>query len=481
MTRLLLNRRGFFSRLFLGLVGAMWLTTLALAAGSREDIGEVVLSVGPADGLRLPQAAAVSGVQPYRLSRGDKVKVGDRLMTGPGGHLHIRFIDGAFIAVRPDSELLVEEYRYDKDNVGLSTVKFRLTKGAARSITGRAGESVKDRFRLNTPIAAVGIRGTDFVVITDREQSSVVINTGAVVIAPLGQSCSAEALGPCSSPLAQLLSADMSGLYARIEPAGVRLLPIAEVKSKLPHPDEPASLASRLNRFRTVDASQAAYIATPGTLIAGDVNFTLGSSPMQPVSDAFGDARSQQVSEAYAKVVNPGASLPPSSLVWGRWAIEPILGESNPAPVIVNPEYSKMLVSDGVNAIFGPSDARSIVPREGKFDFVLRDARAALMTPSGPTAGLVHSGQLSIDFALGFFSTRLRASHDAIDGMISVEGYGPLHRDGLFQSVNQPATGTNIVGVVANAGKEAVYVFSKPVTTRSGTASNFFGLSRWGR
>ena len=33
-----------------------------------------------------------------------------------------------------------------------------------RSITGQWGEAARDRFRLNTPIAAIGVRGTDFIV-----------------------------------------------------------------------------------------------------------------------------------------------------------------------------------------------------------------------------------------------------------------------------------------------------------------------------
>ena len=33
-----------------------------------------------------------------------------------------------------------------------------------RSVTGQWGEASRDRFRLNTPIAAIGVKGTDFVV-----------------------------------------------------------------------------------------------------------------------------------------------------------------------------------------------------------------------------------------------------------------------------------------------------------------------------
>ena len=454
-------------------------------SSGREAVGEVLFAVGGAYRHKAQRQAP-----PETLKRGERLRVGDAIQTQEGAHVHIRFVDGAFLSVRPNSRLKIEQYQFDASKPQQSQVKFMLEDGTARSITGRAGEAAKERFRLNTPVAAVGVRGTDFVVLTDPKQSSVLVNSGAVVVAPLGQQCTAEGLGPCTGGLSQLLSAEMAGVYARIESGGVRMLPINEVKPKSPHAEEPPSLASRSNRFRQVDAAQAAQIATPGVLIAGDVSFhvnnpatnaDLGSGASQASSELFGDQRSKQVTEAIVKVVNPGAHLPPSSLAWGRWALDPIPGETNPAPIITKPEYSRMLVSDGVNAIFGPADARSIVPRMGQFDFVLRDARASLMGPEGPTAGRVHSGQLSIDFSEGSFSTFLRASHDAVDGMILVQGSGPLRGDGLFQTLNPSAQDANIVGVVANAGKEAVYVFSKPVTTRSGSPGSFFGLSRWGR
>lgn len=40
-------------------------------------------------------------------------------------------------------------------------VRFKLETGVARAISGTAAESAKDRFRLNTPLVAIGVRGTD--------------------------------------------------------------------------------------------------------------------------------------------------------------------------------------------------------------------------------------------------------------------------------------------------------------------------------
>lgn len=43
-----------------------------------------------------------------------------------------------------------------------SLVRFRLDRGVARAISGAAAEGARERFRLNTPLVAIGVRGTDF-------------------------------------------------------------------------------------------------------------------------------------------------------------------------------------------------------------------------------------------------------------------------------------------------------------------------------
>ena len=138
--------------LLAGLAGA------AHAAGAaRTSVGEITLSVGP-----VVKTSAQGVVE--RVTRGSPILPGDRLDTAEGGHVHIRFVDGALVSVRPGSRLTVEDYQYDAKQVSNSLVRFKLEYGVARAISGAAAEGAKDRFRLNTPLVAIGVRGTDFVV-----------------------------------------------------------------------------------------------------------------------------------------------------------------------------------------------------------------------------------------------------------------------------------------------------------------------------
>ncbi|MBK7005357.1 MAG: FecR domain-containing protein [Burkholderiales bacterium] len=177
-------------------------------------------------------------------ARGQLIRSGDHIETTAGGHVHVRFIDGGLVSVRPLSRLVVEDYR-NRDAHNLAAIKFRLDVGVMRSVTGQWGEANRDRFRLNTPVAAIGIKGTDFIVKAQSASTVVSVNTGAIVMAPLEGSCAAS-LGPCAGERAALLSAEMSGKmleYLQQNDKSVpRLVPYADLLARNTTPTRVAEL-----------------------------------------------------------------------------------------------------------------------------------------------------------------------------------------------------------------------------------------------
>jgi hypothetical protein len=168
-------------------------------------IGEVTLVIGAS---RLIGAdGAIRDLQ-----RGTGLREGDRIETQGGAQVHVRFVDGGLISVRPGSRLVIEQYSAPADSSGAAqgAIKFRLEEGVVRSITGAWGEAARHRFRLNTPVAAIGVKGTDFVVRSASETTAATVYTGAIVVAPLTAACAAT-VGPCVSGAERLLSADMKG------------------------------------------------------------------------------------------------------------------------------------------------------------------------------------------------------------------------------------------------------------------------------
>jgi len=94
-----------------------------------------------------------------RAKRGYKLYQGDVIKTEKRGQGQVRFIDGAKISVRENSRLKVKAYVYDKNNM---KSEFKLLEGGIRSITGAIGRANKQSYKLQTVVATIGIRGTDY-------------------------------------------------------------------------------------------------------------------------------------------------------------------------------------------------------------------------------------------------------------------------------------------------------------------------------
>ena len=143
------------------------------------------------------------------VGKGDLIDVGQTITTGVNGHVHIKFVDGALVSVRPNSKLTVEAYSYDPSNPDNNRVKFYLETGSVRSITGEAGRLNKKGFRMNTPISAIGIRGTDYTVTTTDQTTRVFVQSGGVAVAPLDEACTRSGFGVCqSAQLVELFAGD---------------------------------------------------------------------------------------------------------------------------------------------------------------------------------------------------------------------------------------------------------------------------------
>lgn len=93
------------------------------------------------------------------VTRGAEVQDGDTLVTG-NGRAQIRFTDGAFVSLQPNTEFGVREYRYDGRTDGTERGLFALVRGAMRTVTGAIGRYNRASYQVRTPTATVGIRGT---------------------------------------------------------------------------------------------------------------------------------------------------------------------------------------------------------------------------------------------------------------------------------------------------------------------------------
>ena len=97
------------------------------------------------------------------LARGSEIDVGETVATRQG-RAQLRFSDGAYMSLQPQTEFKVEEFKYSgKGKADESdSIVMNLLKGGLRTITGLIGRANRNNYRLRTDVATIGIRGTEY-------------------------------------------------------------------------------------------------------------------------------------------------------------------------------------------------------------------------------------------------------------------------------------------------------------------------------
>ena len=124
------------------------------SAAQAQQAGEVEFSRGVG-------FAQSPGGTPRTLGKGLPLREGDRLTTSEGGSAIIKLEDGTRMTVRPNSELVVQQYQF-KENAPDNGMLMQLVRGGFRAVTGLIAKGSPNAARVQTNTATIGIRGTDF-------------------------------------------------------------------------------------------------------------------------------------------------------------------------------------------------------------------------------------------------------------------------------------------------------------------------------
>jgi hypothetical protein len=159
----------------------------APAAWAAEAAAKVVMLTGKATAV-----GSDGTVRP--LAKDDPVYSGDLINSGPSSYINLRFADGGFFLLRPGTRFAIEDYRYAgapaaaaaapapakpaagaaapvtppplvaaaSGEAGQSRAFFRLVKGGFRAVSGLIGKVNQNDYRVSTPVATIGIRGTAY-------------------------------------------------------------------------------------------------------------------------------------------------------------------------------------------------------------------------------------------------------------------------------------------------------------------------------
>lgn len=210
----------------------------------------------------------------HRVVNNETIVSDTLINTGDKSAALLKFDDGQIVTMQSNSSFHVREYRYDAKQVEKSNIFFSMLKGGMRFITGLIGQNRKQAFKLSTPNATIGIRGTEFMVamannnIYSQVLTGNIDMTNAAGTSVVGTGQSAVVTSP--SVLASLVSASAipSGTFSE-------LLSIPVQPSEIPA-SAPAAGSGAASSAAGV-AAGAGAAAVAGASIIGAGGALLGS------------------------------------------------------------------------------------------------------------------------------------------------------------------------------------------------------------
>ena len=411
------------------------LITLLLSLASSlsqaaTSVGEVTLVIGEVSAMR-PDGSSLP------MKRGELIYAGDVLETADGGHVHVRFVDGALVSVRPSSRLVIEQY--EESGGSPVAIKFKVEKGVVRSITGKWGQANPEKFRLNTPVAAIGVKGTDFVVKVHGDATQAAVFTGSITMSALTPDC-ALTLGPCDNANSLTLAADMKGV----------ILQLAPQQSSSPVLAPAVDLLVQRIQSQQVGASEKtvsdARIAESTARAAMVVEKLIDPKPMVWLHNRFDwNVPSHTISQRFTEALAAG--------------LQPVVGNF----------FISLYRDETLLKLYQPS-ATNQVSFNLKSASAVYEPRIATGLPSEIAS--VSEASFTVDFANSAYATTLGLSSPSI-GSTMINMAGRIDHTGRLVDSN---VNTSVAGALSQDGKEAGYMFNQTIGR-----GNLSGLTLWGQ
>lgn len=112
------------------------------------------------------------GKESVTVSKGTTIEQNDKIET-KNGKVKIVFKDDTTVSVTEHSSLVIDDFVYDPKS-GKGNLGLKATSGTVRYVSGAIAKDPK-QVKINTPTAAIAVRGTDFVMSVNETGASMVI------------------------------------------------------------------------------------------------------------------------------------------------------------------------------------------------------------------------------------------------------------------------------------------------------------------
>jgi hypothetical protein len=190
------------------------IAALTLSSAAAQAAGIATVTDVENDGYRTPP-----GHEELFARQADELVQNEALRTEADSTIQVKFVDGSELSVEPSSDVVLSNYVFDgKASSGL----INLNDGVFRFQSHGVDDKGVD---LRTPVATIGIRGTEILVHVNGSDATVVdILSGAVEATPHGSGKSIVCIGGqsmlVSGPDANAICGDLGSFSTAAGPAG---------------------------------------------------------------------------------------------------------------------------------------------------------------------------------------------------------------------------------------------------------------------
>ena len=153
----------------------LWLTGVSLLAMMSSASAQT--AIGAATTVQNDVTGSRKGA-PAKLGQGDNVFGSELIRTGAGSRAGLTFVDNTNVSIAASSQLTLDKFVYNGDHTA-SNVTFNATKGGFRFISGNSPSAA---YKVNTPEAAIGVRGTIYDVQVLGSTTNVVLIEGSASV-----------------------------------------------------------------------------------------------------------------------------------------------------------------------------------------------------------------------------------------------------------------------------------------------------------
>ena len=149
-------------------IAAAGLAALVSTSASAQNAGTVQFASGTVEVQR--------GAQRIPAQKGTSLLQGDTVVTAAASSAQLQMVDGALVSLRPSTQMAIERYEFDESKASAGEAMLALVRGTIRTFTGLIVARDREKFRMRTNIANIGIRGSGNI-LAHSEQAGTINHT----------------------------------------------------------------------------------------------------------------------------------------------------------------------------------------------------------------------------------------------------------------------------------------------------------------